>query len=241
MQNVRIGNFEFTVSDKSSFDKNHLTTLYWSFHPRFRFFKMSPVNSKLLDVGAGSGGVWHWKQWGEPARNDIEMYAVDLKKGELFDKYQDYQVCNLDKNNLKYSNNFFDSILMAHVLEHIQDENKILDEVERVLKVDGKLYIEIPTTGTLHYPDRKLFLHKGIDVSTVNFFDDNTHRRTFDLDALSDILKKHKFKVLESGTIENKYLESILFACGIKNNDQELTTYGVWLQLKWSQYIICEK
>ena len=241
MQNVRIGNFEFTVSNTAELDKSQLTTLYWNYHPRFRFFKMAPLDSKLLDVGAGSGGLWHWKQWGEPARNDIEMYAVDLKKGELFDKYQDYQICNLDKNDLKYDNNYFDSVLMAHVLEHIQDENKILAEVERVLKVDGRLYIEIPSIETLHYPSKDLFLHKGIDVSTVNFFDDCTHIRTFALDTLSETLKSHKFKVLESGIIENKYLESIILSCGIKNSNQELSTYGVWLQLKWAQYIVCKK
>jgi hypothetical protein len=62
-------------------DKNKILEQYWMFHPRFRFFKQSPLNANLLDIGAGSGGLFYWKEWGIPIRLDIKLHAIDQIKG----------------------------------------------------------------------------------------------------------------------------------------------------------------
>lgn len=221
--------------------KDELLNLYWTYHPRLRFFKNIKTNSKLLDVGAGPGGLSFWKEWSVPVRDDIKIFALDLNKGMYFDKYDGFQICNLDSDNIKYDNEYFDAIFMCHVLEHIQNEDKLLKELYRLLKPNGKLYIELPSPETLQYPSRRVFLDEGINVSTINFYDDSTHIKTFDIGELLKICVSNGFNILETGIIENKYLEDELFTYGIIHNDQETTTYSLWSKLRFAQYLVVEK
>jgi hypothetical protein len=38
-----------------------LVELFWRVHPRFQFLKSLPWGWNLLDIGAGNGGLAHWK------------------------------------------------------------------------------------------------------------------------------------------------------------------------------------
>lgn len=61
---IKIDNLQIDVMDKISYSgKNTLLQLYWTYHPRYRFFKNVPFKSRFLDVGAGPGGLQFWKEW----------------------------------------------------------------------------------------------------------------------------------------------------------------------------------
>jgi hypothetical protein len=49
--------------------------------PRVRFFKSTQPDARLLDLGAGDGGMEVFRQWLSPPREDIRMYAVSLEMG----------------------------------------------------------------------------------------------------------------------------------------------------------------
>jgi len=237
VDDVEITDAETILSES----RDELLNMYWIYHPRFRFFKCLPSDSTILDVGAGSGGLQFWREWNLPVRKDLKMYAIDLNKGEFFARYVDYQICNLDKEPIKYPDNFFDIVFASHVLEHIHDESAFLKEVCRVLKYGGKLYIEIPMPSTMSFPKRELFINQGINVSTTNFYDDATHIKTYSPDELKELLQRVDCKVCEYGIIENKFIDDMLFTYGMKKNDQELITYSIWSKLRWAHYIIGEK
>ena len=114
-------------------------------------------------------------------------------------------------------------------------------ECRGVLRNDGRLYIEMPTPSTLSYPSRMRFVGKGLNVSTINFRDDATHVGTFDLRSLQGLLQSHGFTTLEAGIIENKYLEDLLLAFGVKYHYEDFVTFAVWSKLRWAQYVIGEK
>ena len=40
-------------------------------------------------------------------------------------------------------------------------------------------------------------------------------------------------------TQQYKYLEEDLIAYGVRNQDEEITTYGIWSQLQWAAHAIC--
>lgn len=239
---ITIGNYRFCILSHCRYTKDELLKLYWINHPRFRFVKFLPLNAKLLDVGAGSGGLIHWLEWENPKRNDIKMYAVDHVYGEYFDKYTDFHLCNLEKDIIKFDDSYFDGIIVSHVIEHISQEHRLLEEIRRLLKIGGRLYIECPTPETLHLPGAKEFkLLFGVDITTVNFKDDLTHLRTFELDQLHRLVADHGFRVLESGIIENKYLEDELFTFGVYNRDSVAIECAVWSKLRFAEYIISER
>ena len=55
-----------------------------------------------------------------------------------------------DGKKIPFSNNTFDKILLRCVLEHVKDPSSILEEASRVLKLDGKMVIEVPFINPLH-------------------------------------------------------------------------------------------
>ena len=50
----------------------------------------------------------------------------------------------MDVLDIQYKNGTFDYVIMNHVIEHIEDMEIAMDEVKRVLKLDGKLIISFP-------------------------------------------------------------------------------------------------
>jgi SAM-dependent methyltransferase len=91
-----------------------------------------------------------------------DCYELDLleKKGirnvigiDLFSF--DIRIKVMDMHEMKFEENMFDLIYCSHALEHAFDYKKVLQEIIRVLKRNGVLFIEVPvnyetTTADLH-------------------------------------------------------------------------------------------
>ncbi|MBK9566010.1 MAG: class I SAM-dependent methyltransferase [Saprospiraceae bacterium] len=58
--------------------------------------------------------------------------------------YGDEEVVQVDLMNLKFKTNTFDLVICNHVLEHIDDDHKAIQEVYRVLKHNGKAILQVP-------------------------------------------------------------------------------------------------
>jgi SAM-dependent methyltransferase len=236
MKEHTIENLSLTATD-CNIDKNRLLEMYWYFHPRFRFVKSVREKAKLLDVGAGPGGLIFWLDWLQPERKDLRIFAIDLQKGEMFDSYDDYQVCDLEKDDIQFEGKF-DAFMLSHVLEHIKKPAILLKKIHKKAAPGALVYIEVPTPATLDLISRDHFLKRGIEISTVNFFDDSSHIQTYSLAQLVTMLSDADFSILESGVIQNSFLGPLLWGYGLRYKDSELTTYGAWLQLEWSHYVI---
>ncbi|MCX7661080.1 MAG: class I SAM-dependent methyltransferase [Candidatus Omnitrophica bacterium] len=52
---------------------------------------------------------------------------------------------------LPFKDNSFDSVIITEVLEHIEEPLIALNEIERVLKSSGIVYLTVPMTWGLHY------------------------------------------------------------------------------------------
>lgn len=60
-----------------------------------------------------------------------------------------------DVTNLQYKNNSFDVVIISNTLHILQNPEKVLDEIKRVLKVDGILISPTFTHGKMK-PRKKL-------------------------------------------------------------------------------------
>jgi hypothetical protein len=81
----------------------------------------------------------------------------------------------------------------------------------------------------------------GLRCSTINFFDDDTHLRLVTRAQGEDAFKRVGFSTITSGEIVNDYLYPEMFRCGYALADSEVTTYALWLALRFSQYLVMEK
>ena len=66
--------------------------------------------------------------------------------GDLFAEGYNYSslVQKLDVTNISYKDNYFDFIICNHVLEHIDDDTKAMQEIYRVLSRNGKAIMQVP-------------------------------------------------------------------------------------------------
>lgn len=97
-------------------------------------------SGKILDIGAGTGAFLHtmyndgWDVSGiepdEQARNKaMELYGIDLKQStQLFDLPPDS----------------YDAITMWHVIEHVHQLHEYIDQLKKLLKIKGCLFIAVP-------------------------------------------------------------------------------------------------
>ena len=114
---------------------------------------------KVLDLGCGAGFVAD-PVCGNLKKGDVFVFA-DISQ-EMLDycrgRFEGKTDCGLEfkKNNsetMDFPDNYFDIITMNSVLHHIPDTNKILQEINRTLKIGGKLIIA-------HEVNRAFFNHK---------------------------------------------------------------------------------
>ncbi len=70
-----------------------------------------------------------------------EYYPIDDRR---------YQFVLGDGCELKFGNNTFDTVLNLHVLEHVFEPVKMVQEASRVLKKNGYAIFLIPNSATLH-------------------------------------------------------------------------------------------
>ena len=54
------------------------------------------------------------------------------------------KIVDLNKYPYQFEDNSIDYILAEHIIEHLQNPNKFLEEIHRILKVGGKARIETP-------------------------------------------------------------------------------------------------
>lgn len=109
-----------------------------------RSFKSLPFNSKILEIGCGMGDMIGPLKFKHKVGTDISKEAV--KKAKML-----FPDCNFvfgDANKrLEFNNGEFDGIILADVLEHIENDSTFLREVSRIVKKGGIVLIITPYTG----------------------------------------------------------------------------------------------
>lgn len=106
----------------------------------------SQTSGKLLDVGCGAGDYLNlmrtrgWDVEGidfdvEAAKNASERFGVKVYSGELED--------------MDYPDRCFDAITMNHLIEHVFQPVKLLQECRRILKPNGCLVIITPNSSSM--------------------------------------------------------------------------------------------
>lgn len=217
---------------------DELLTAYWSFHPRFRFLKTVPANAAMLDVGAGTGGLAHWKSWGEPKRVDINLHGVDLRPGPEAHLYRAWESVNLDETLPSFADTVFDAFLLSHVIEHLRDPATLLRWIASRIQPGGRAYIEWPGANAARQPGREAFLRHGIDIVITNFFDDSTHLRMLPREEVIAHLTAAGFTIVESGTIDHGLVGEELLACGLAGGDSFARLAGYWSLSLWADWIV---
>jgi SAM-dependent methyltransferase len=115
----------------------------------FEFFKKEPLYHYPLDRFSAKSKLMYGKGnlilhiGGGPSRNHPREMNLNLFLMENVDIVARGE-------QLPFKNNSLDVIISNAVLEHVKDMDRVIKEMERVLKPNGFLYVEIPFVQHYH-------------------------------------------------------------------------------------------
>ena len=145
---------------------------------------------RILDIGCASGNFL------KTARDrGWDTYGVEVSKTatDIATKKYGLNVITGRLNETAFNNDFFDVVTVSDVLEHVEDPQSFLLEINRIMKKDGLLYIAVPDFDGLYYKIAILiarFNHR-------NYFVLPHHIYFFNKDSISRYLKKTNFELLD--------------------------------------------
>jgi SAM-dependent methyltransferase len=134
---------------------------------------------RLLDVGCGLGHLLSGvdKRW-ERHGIEISEYAAEraAEHGVIF---------HGDLENANYPDRFFDVVTLYHVIEHMEDPERELREIKRILKPGGWLIAGTPNFDSAcarRFGDNFRLLH---DVTHISLFSAESLRRLLEDNGFS--------------------------------------------------------
>jgi|SRR5579875_1847013 len=169
--------------------------------------KNSRAPLRILDIGCGNHSPLkfhiHFKKrkiWYSCI--DKEKYNIDSR-----DKIDELFLADLEQTNIsKLINEKFDVIYFSHVIEHVNNGFEVLKQIRMLQNSGGILYVETPSLKSLSLPKRK--------NSTLNFYDDPTHKRVYPLNEIISFLENNNYKIIKYG-YRKDYRRIIISPLGI--------------------------
>jgi predicted O-methyltransferase YrrM len=215
-----------------------LLEVFWQAHPRLRFFKALPWGANVLDLGAGSGGLAHWRGWLKPERADLTLYGVDRNPGEFRELYAAWDAIDLDREMPNFAGVNFDGFIATHLIEYLRAPEELIRWMGERATPDAQLYIEWTGPGSRDLPTREQLSQNGIDVVTSNFTDDREHEQAPGLALVEKWLGEAGFGIIASGAVDLGILGEELFA---RAADRDSRSMGYWSLTRSSLYTVAIK
>ena len=141
--------------------------------------RLIPKNSSILDIGCAQGYLE--KTLSEDKK--CQIYGIELEEAaaRIAEKYcqkmliGDVEVLFASKTP-PYQDQKFDIILLADILEHLQDPHALLKKLPPLLNHGGKIIISMPNIA--HWGVRLRLLFGKFDYTKTGIMDD-THTKFF--------------------------------------------------------------
>lgn len=134
-----------------------LPTRGWKAEKIARLLELTPRQQpiRLLEIGAGSGGIAHWFAHHPTLR--CEVSAVDVCDSRLV--HDGYAFKRVEGVELPFADASFDVVISNHVIEHVGDTDaqlRHLAEIRRVMKPGSTGYLAVPNRWMLIEPHYRL-------------------------------------------------------------------------------------
>ncbi len=141
-------------------------------------------SGNIVDVGSGTGAFPNemkqngWKTTGLEPDADARKLAMNLYNLELADSSHLYQ---LPGDN-------FDAITLWHVLEHVHDLDRYMQQLKRLLKVTGNIFVAVP-----NYTSKDAAVYKEYWAA----YDVPRHLYHFSPLSMQVLMEKHGLKITQ--------------------------------------------
>jgi len=191
------------------------------FKPRVELIKNYKAEGTLLDIGSAIG---IFIEALSQNKTNFKVTCCDISKeacAELSHKYPEYKVLNDNFFNID-STNKFNVISMWDTLEHIVDQNLLLNKIYDLLEDDGILIFSTPNTKSFEWEIAK---EKHVQILPPG------HVNLMNEENIQILLNNNKMKLVDSytlnGSLDISYIKKL-----IANNEINDLNIGVYLKEK---------
>jgi methionine biosynthesis protein MetW len=153
-------------------------------------------NSKVLDIGCAQGYLGEYLN----KEKECEVVGVDFLQSHIEQASQKkiYKelFCldlNLLSDEMNHYTEYFDFILLADVLEHLYEPQKLLNQLKKILKPNGCFIVSIPNIS--HGSILINLIKNKFEYTPTGLLDDS-HIRFFTLDSFVNILNKENLEII---------------------------------------------
>ncbi len=149
---------------------------------------------RVLDVGCEIGHL------AKRLKEELDCFVVgieiDKRAAEIARKfYDEVIIADVEEiTEINYSDNYFDAIILADILEHLKRPDMLLMKLRRYLKPEGRVVASIPNVGRLEIRLKLLFGKFEYQESGIL---DKTHLRFFTLKTARELFEKAGYKVVQ--------------------------------------------
>jgi SAM-dependent methyltransferase len=150
-----------------------------------------PGVERILDVGCGSGGNARllkergYRVWG------VTLSEDEAEAARVF--CETVVVRNAESSDLGFSSDFFDVLLLSHVLEHMIRPEKALTRLASHVKVGGVALVAVPNMAFYHVRKRLLFGNWQREDSGAF---DRTHFHFWSYHTIDEIFRDTPFRIV---------------------------------------------
>jgi len=134
------------------------------------------IKGRTLNIGAGE------MRWIENHLflNNKNFFSSDIDEKNLGKDNKSANKVKCDATKMPFKDGYFSQVIILDVLEHIKDHEKVVEEIHRVLKKNGKLAICVPNDTLLSY------------LNPVRYVQ---HERHYTIENITKLLKAKGFKI----------------------------------------------
>jgi len=188
-------------------------------------------NFNVLEIGAGYGEtIIYLKESGKAK----EAIGVDLNydesKTDSYERLDKFIFGDIEKLSLDEYEEKFDVIILADILEHLNNPIELLKKLKKNLKIDGEIIASIPNIRSLNALN-KIFIKGTFAYEKEGLFD-STHLRFFCKKDIIALFSESKYHV--------DHIESALKSYkpkSLKKNINKIT-FGLFEEFLTTQYFI---
>jgi SAM-dependent methyltransferase len=124
---------------------------------------------KVLDLGSSGHGSFR--------EEECAGLTIRCDLSEEAGKLANFVRC--DAGTLPFASQSFDAVILNHSLEHFEDPGKVLDEIGRILRHPGCLWVAVPDASTVSDRVYRWVAHGGGHVNQFS-----------DVDALMSLIER---------------------------------------------------
>lgn len=154
------------------------------------------VDESIIEVGCGAGNILEKIRNGKIFGVDISSFILIKARQKLKERVH---IVQADAQNLPYRDKVFGQIICSEVLEHVLDPSAVMDEMKRILKINGVAIISVPNESLINWIKRILsnmriftiLFNRGKEYSEMpERMDDEWHLHAFPLKEWLNLFRK---------------------------------------------------